>query len=94
MLAAKQLGDLHRVERRALAEIVADDPEAEAVLDRRVLADPADIGRIVADALDRRHVTAVLMLIDNQHAGRLAQDLARFVGAEISFSNSMFTASE
>ena len=28
MLAAEQLGDLHRVQRRALAQIVADDPQA------------------------------------------------------------------
>ena len=42
MLAAEQLGDLDRVQRRALAEVVADDPQAEAVLDRRVLADAAD----------------------------------------------------
>ena len=50
MLAAEQLGDLDRVERRALAQIVADDPQAEAVLDRRILADAADEGRVFADA--------------------------------------------
>ena len=35
MLAAEQLGDLDGVQRRALAEVVADHPQAEAVIDRR-----------------------------------------------------------
>ena len=40
--AAEEFGDLDGVQRRALAEVVADHPDAEAVFDRRVLADPAD----------------------------------------------------
>ena len=51
MLAPEQLGDLDRVERRALAEIVADDPQRQAVVDRRILADAADVGRIFADRI-------------------------------------------
>src|SRR5688500_18884679 len=73
MLAAEQLGDLHGVQRRALPEIVGDAPQAEAVVDCRVLAHAADIGGIFADALDRRDVAAVLPLIDQHDAGRLAQ---------------------
>src|SRR5580704_5077993 len=40
------LGDLDRVQRRALAQIVGDAPQREAVLDGRVLAHAADIGRV------------------------------------------------
>ena len=69
-------------------------PDAEAVVDRRVLAHAADEGRIVADAFDRRDVAAVLALIDQHDARRLAQDRLRLLGAEISFSNSMLIASE
>ncbi len=38
----EQLGDLDRVQSRALAEVVADDEEGESVRHRRVLPDPAD----------------------------------------------------
>src|SRR3546814_14601059 len=44
MAAAEKLGDLHRVERRALAEVVRHPPQGKAVLHRRGLADPADEG--------------------------------------------------
>src|SRR6267378_8125791 len=47
------LGDLDGVERGALAQVVGDDPQHEAVLDRRVLADAADIGRVLARAFVR-----------------------------------------
>src|SRR3546814_11329091 len=43
---SKQFGDLHRVERRALAKIVADAPEGKAVVDRAVVAHAADESRI------------------------------------------------
>src|SRR5690554_4936197 len=39
----QQLGDLDGVEGRALAQIVGDDPQRQAVLDRVVLADARDI---------------------------------------------------
>src|SRR5881397_2790247 len=83
MLASEQLGDLHGIERGALAEIVADDPQAEPVLDRRIFTDPADEGRIVADAFDRRHVAARLALIDEHHARGFAQDILRFFGRDL-----------
>src|SRR5581483_9155657 len=41
----QELGDLDRVQRRALAQVVAREEEREAVLDRRVAADPADAHR-------------------------------------------------
>jgi putative hydrolase of the HAD superfamily len=44
----QHLGDLHGVERGALAQIVRDAPEGEAVLDRGVLADARDEGGVLA----------------------------------------------
>src|SRR5215510_10923131 len=74
------LGDLNRVERGALAQVVGDHPHRQPILNRRILADAADIGRILADAFVGRDVTAGLALVDHQAAGRAAQDVARFVG--------------
>ena len=68
-------------------------PQHQAVLDRRVLADAADVGRVLARRLVRRDVAAGLALVDDDAARRIAQDLARLVGGD-RFSNSMFTASE
>src|SRR3954471_11684450 len=83
MLPAEQLGDLDRVERGALPQIVGDAPEVEAVLDGRVLADAADVGGIFADRLDRRDVSAVLALVYEHDAGRLAEDVLRFLGGNL-----------
>ena len=44
----EQLGDLDRVQRRALAQVVAGDEEREAVVDGRVLADPPDENVVAA----------------------------------------------
>src|SRR3977135_3798867 len=76
------LRDLDGVERRALAQIVGDDPQHEAAVDGRVLADAADIGRVVAGALVRRDVAAGLALVDDDAAGRSAQNFARLIGGE------------
>ena len=32
------------------------------------------VGRVIADAFDRRHVAAWLALVDHEHARRFAQD--------------------
>src|SRR6478735_11085611 len=40
-------GDLHGVEGRALAQVVGDAPEGQAVLDRDVLADAGDVGGVL-----------------------------------------------
>ncbi len=44
----QQLGDLHRVQRCALAQIVGDDPHRQAVIDGRILADARDVGGVLA----------------------------------------------
>src|SRR5262245_59411227 len=73
----QRFGDLDGVECRALAQVVGHHPHCEPVLNRRILADAADIGGVLAGAFDRRHVAARLALVDHQAARRIAQDLAR-----------------
>src|SRR4051794_27409202 len=69
----QRLGDLHGVEGCALAQVVGDAPEGEAVLDRDVLADARDVGGVLAGRLMRRDVAAGLAAIDHDDAGRGAQ---------------------
>src|SRR6186713_679573 len=71
--------DLDRIQCGALAKIVRDAPQHETVLHRGVLADAADVGGVLAGRFVRRGVAAGLMLVDDETAGRLAQNVARFV---------------
>ena len=57
MVAGQQFGDLYRVGRRTLAQVVGHHPQRDAVLDGRVLAHAADEGRPVTNALFRRDPT-------------------------------------
>src|SRR5690606_32876990 len=68
--------DLHGVQRRTFAQVVCDDPEVQAILDGRILPDAADVGRVLTHAVDGRDVAAVLALVDDEAAGRFAQDVA------------------
>src|SRR3546814_12895172 len=55
-----QFGDLDRVQRRTLADVVRDYPQVEPALVRQVLADAADEDRVVArGGRDRRRIAAV-----------------------------------
>ena len=72
----EQLRDLDRVQRRALAQVVAGDEEREAVLDRRVLADPADEHVVAARGAARRRE---LLERDARRAG---EDRGRLLGGE------------
>ena len=67
----QQLGDLDRVERGALAEVVVADEQHEAAtaVDRRVLADAADVARVLAGGLERGRDVA------EHDAGRSTEDL-------------------
>ena len=47
-----------------------------------VLADAADIGRVLAGRLIRRDVAAGLVLVDHEAARRVAQDVARLIGGD------------
>ena len=62
----QNLGDLHGVERGALAKVVGDHPQHQAVLDRRVLADAADIGRVLAGCLVGRDIGALGGIVDDE----------------------------
>ena len=66
----QQLGHLHRVGGRALAQVVAHDPEVEAALVRRVAADPADQHVVAARGVERGGVERVRRVVDHRHAGR------------------------
>src|SRR5881397_2047704 len=79
-LAADQaLGDLDRIEGGALAQVIGNDPHREPVFHSRILANAADIGRVLAGAFIGRDVAARLALVDDEAARRTAQDLARLV---------------
>src|SRR5271156_4188474 len=69
----EDLGDLHRVERRPFAQIVRYAPQADAVVDGRIVANARDIGRILAGRLVRRDIAASLAPVDDQASRRLAQ---------------------
>ena len=71
-----QLGDLHGVERRALAQVVVADEQREpaVAVDARVLPQPADVRRVLARRLQRRRHVAQL------HARRVGEQLARPLG--------------
>src|SRR5436853_1797448 len=76
------LGDLDRIERRTLAQVVGDNPHHEPVLDCRILADAADIGCVLARAFVRRDVAARLALVDDHTTRRAAQDVTRLIGGD------------
>src|SRR5581483_4490921 len=73
------LGDLHGVERRTLAQIVGYDPHLQAIFDRSILANAADVSRIFAYTFVRGDVATIFALIDDKTARSIAQDLACFV---------------
>src|SRR5690606_31986962 len=63
--------------------VVRDHPHGETVLDRRIVADTADISRPFADGADRRLVAVFLLAaVDEEDAGRLAQDAAGLGGGQ------------
>src|SRR5258708_19209562 len=66
-------GDLNRVQRGALAQIVRDAPQYQAVFHGRVLADAADVGRVLARRLVWRDVAARLALVHHQPSPRTPQ---------------------
>src|SRR5690606_23576817 len=73
-----QFGQLHRVERGTLADVVGHDPQVQAARVREVLADAAHVHRVVARGVgDRGRVAAGLALVDHFHARRTGQQLAR-----------------
>ena len=82
MRADQLLGDLHGVERGALAQVVGDAPEGEPVRHRRVLAQPADVNGVLAGALLRGDVAFVGAVVDDADARRRAQRRPGFLLAD------------
>ena len=72
----EDLGHLHPVERGALAEVVAGDPEVQRSRLGRVFAHPADEHRIDAGGLERRR--EAVATVDQLDTGRVPEQLDRF----------------
>src|SRR3954470_14409484 len=66
-LGGDELGDLDGVERGALAQVVVGDEQRQAAV--AVLADAADVGRVLAGGLQRGRD------VDQLHPGRTRQQL-------------------
>src|SRR5439155_10070579 len=82
VVAREDLGDLHHVERRALAHGVERDPQRQAGrLGGRVVPHAAHVDRVGAGHLDRRGVAAAGLVLE-QDARRLAQEDRRLRGCE------------
>lgn len=87
LLRKQQLGDLHGVERSALADLVGDNPHGQAVLDRGVAADAADVGVVRASQQARHGIHVVGRVVhdgDARRGGkRLTSGLGRHVADEL-----------
>src|SRR6185436_8958825 len=70
-LLQQLFGNLHRVERRALQELIAAYPEAKAVVQRAILPDAADFAIVFLRREQRHRVAFVLGLIHQVDTGRL-----------------------
>ena len=69
----EDLGHLHRVQGRALAQVVARHPEVEGVGLARVFPQPTDEHRIDARAFERRR--RAVATIDEEYSRRVVQEL-------------------
>ena len=78
----QQLGQLDGVGGRALAQVVAHDPEVQAALVRGVAADAPDQHVVAAGGVERRRVEAVRRVVDDRQPGRAGQQLAALLGRQ------------
>jgi len=92
LLLYQFLGYLHRIQRGTLAQVVRHDPHIDAVRDRLVFPDPADVDIVLACHIDRQRIEVFLRIIVHHDAGAPAST-ARTSLAEMFFSVSMFTDS-
>ena len=72
----EELGDLDGVRGRALAQVVADDPEVQAALVRGVAADPADEHLVAARRVGRERVDALGRVVEDDDARCRGEQLA------------------
>ena len=61
----EKFGDLHGIEGGAFEELVADDPESEAVLQSAILAEAADGAIVLTGEVERHRVALEFRLIDD-----------------------------
>ena len=64
-VSSQVFGDLHGIEGGAFEELVADDPESEAVLQSAILAEAADGAIVLAGEVERHRVALEFRLIDD-----------------------------
>src|SRR5882762_3044855 len=76
-LPQEQLSDLHRVGSRALAELVADHPEAEAGRARQVLADPPDEAVVLPLDVDRHRIMVLRRVVTEMEPREPFEERAR-----------------
>ena len=79
----EQLGDLHRVGGRALAQVVGADEQLEPVRLAEVLADAPDVRRVVADREHRHRVDVGRRVVEHLDPGRLLEQLARLLRGQL-----------
>ena len=71
--AEQLLGYLDGIERRALEELVAGDPKAQAVVHRAVFANPAHGAIVLFRLVEREGIFAFGRVVDDLQAGRLPE---------------------
>src|SRR5262245_19370098 len=78
-LRSELLRDLNRVQRRSFEELVARDPESEAVIQGTIVTQPADLAVVALGAIKRQRVLVFPRLIHELDARRFGQNIARTV---------------
>ena len=68
-LVFRIFADMQRVERRAFAQVVGDDPQVQAEGYRAVMADAADEHRVGARRLRLQQVLVVRRIVDQDDTG-------------------------
>src|SRR5690554_3637583 len=75
------LSNLYRIERGALAELVAHEKKVDPVFaEHQALADPADLHRVLPGRRERHGIAIGQSFIDHDDALSLGQQAARFFG--------------
>src|SRR5215472_9513933 len=85
-LAGEQLGYLDAVQGRALAKLIAADPQVQGVRITDVFADAPDEAIILALGDDRHRVAVVCRVVDHPQPGESTQQLACPARANLGFS--------
>src|SRR5271163_3256375 len=65
----QQLGELHRVQGRALTQVVPDDPQVERALSRGIATDAPDEDVVLAGHVNGQRILARAGIVAHLHAG-------------------------